>query len=473
MARGSAGSERLPRLRAVTDRGPVLDELTSERDQTAPRVPTRATWVRRGLAGAVLVAVGAVVGPNLLSGGDQPRPPRPEPTASQLPTSRPTPSEQPLSALNWTVRGDLAGDAGFTTAALAVAQARDSTMEKVMYAATLPDGSRIALVGAGDHEATGLAFRGANVQALHVPAGAAPSAGRLSYAGQISVPDALAGWAGRSRSGEIVAVLLARPVPLDARLSVAIDYSADGRADRSWQPVHGREGYAIVTLGRTTDPVVVARTNADKDVDPLLMDVDGGLSLAGRARQTVAAKVRVAGLDGSYRGPAGRALRLGVVDGIWALLDPRHAQIRVVWSGRLGGNKRGVLLVVRRADGPTFQLFLLEQGAGRVYPQGVRHVPWAHADLLPWITQTGEPSTPLLLVNPSGEGTAVLQPAGRAQRRVPIGADGLANLGDDQAVASTQLSGSTITVRSPSGRTVARIDWPNAGDFDPFALASP
>jgi hypothetical protein len=469
---GSAGSERLPRLRAVTDRGPVPDELTSERDRPAPRVQTRATWVRRGLAGAVLVAVGAVVGPNLLSGGDEPRPPRPEPTTSQLPTSQPTPSEQPLSALNWTVRGDLAGDAGFMTAALAVAQVRDPTMEKVMYAATLPDGSRIAFVGAGDHEATGLAFRGANVQALHVPAGAAPSAGRLSYAGQISVPDALAGWAGRTRSGEVVAVLLGRPVPLDARLSVAIDYSADGRADRSWQPVHGREGSAILSLGRKTDPVVVARTNADRDVDPLLMDIDGGLSVGGR-RQAVAAKVRVGGLDGSYRGPEGRALRLGVVDGVWALLDPRDAQIRVVWSGRLGGNRRGALLVVRRADGPTLQLFLLQQGAGRVYPQGVRHVPWAHADLLPWITQTGEPSTPLLLVNPRGAGTAVLEPPGRARRRVPIGADGLANLGDDQAVASTQLSGSTVTVLSTSGRTVASIDWPNAGDFDPLALASP
>jgi hypothetical protein len=395
------------------------------------------------------------------------------PTTSQVPTPAPTPIEQPLSALNWTVRGDLAGDAGFTTAALAVARARDPAAEKLMYAATLPDGSRIALVGAGDHEATGLAFRGANVQALHVPAGAAPAAGLLSYAGQISAPDALAGWAGRSGSGEVVAVLLGRPVPLDARLSVAIDYSADGRSGRSWQPVRGRDGSAIISLGRKTDPVLVARTNADKNVDPLLMDVDGGLSLGGRSRQTVAAKVRVTGIDGSYRGPEGRALRLGVVDGIWALLDPRDAQIRAVWSGRLGGNKRGVLLVVRRADGPTFQLFLLEQGAGRVYPQGVRHVAWAHPDLLPWITQTGEPSTPLLLVNPSGAGTVVLQPPGAEQRRVRIGADGLANLGDDQAVASTELSGSTVTVLSPGGRTVASTVWPYEGDFDPFVLATP
>jgi len=81
---------------------------------------------------------------------------------------------------------------------------------------------------------------------------------------------------------------------------------------------------------------------------------------------------------------------------------------------------------------------------------------------------------PLLLVNPSGAGTAVLEhPDALLQRRVPIGADGLANLGDDQDVASSELSDSEITVLSTSGRTVASIDWPNQGDFDPFALASP
>ena len=458
----------------MTDRGPVLDELTSERDGPAPRMQSRSVWLRRGLAGAVLVAVGALVGPNLLSRGDEPKPPRPEPTTSPAPTPQPTPSEHPLSALNWTVRGDLAGDTAFVAAALVAAQASDPAAEKVMYAATLPDGSRIALVGAGDHEATGLAFRGANVQALHVPAGAAPSAGLISFAGGIAVPDGLAGWAGRSGpGGAVVAVILGRPVPLDVRLSVAIDYSADGRSDRSWQPVSGRDGSAIVALGRKTDPVLVARTNADDSVDPLLMDVDGATALIESNREALATKVRIAGLGGSYRGPQERALRLGVVDGMWELLDPKDAQVRVVWSGGMGGRKRGALLVVRRGDGPTFQLFVMQFGAGRVYPQGVRHVPWAHADLLPWITQTGEPGTPLFLVNPRGGGTVVLEPAGAPRRRVVIGADGLANLGDDQAVASTQLSGSTVTVLSTSGRTVATIDWPNEGDFDPFALATP
>jgi hypothetical protein len=452
----------------------VLDELTSERDRRAARVQTRSLWLRRGLAGAVLLVVGAVVGPSLLSGGDEPRPPRPKPTTSPEPTAQPTPSEQPFSALNWTVRGDLSGDTGFVAAALAAAQAGNPAAEKVMYAATLPDGSRIALVGSGDHESTGLAFRGADVQALHVPPGAEPAAGQLSFGGQISGPDALAGWAGRSGSGgAVVAVLLGRPVPLDVRLSVAIDYNPDGRVVRSWQPVAGRDGSAIVALGRKTDPVLVARTNVDDSVDPLLMDVDGATALSGRHRQELAAKVRVAGLDSSYRGPQGRALRLGVVDGMWELLDPQDAQVRVVWSGGLGGDERGALLLVRRADGPTFQLFLMQRGAGRVYPQGVRHVPWAHADLLPWITQTGEPGMPLLLVNPSGGGTAVLRPLGVAPRRVVIGADGLANLGDDQAVASMELSDSTVTVLSTSGRPVADIYWPNEGDFDPFVLKSP
>lgn len=459
----------------MTDRGPALEELTSERDRPAAQGPTRAVWVRRGLAGAVVVAVAAVLGPSLLSDGDKPTPPRPQPTDSPMVTSPPEPSEHPLSALQWTVRGDLAGDNEFAAAALAVARTSDQTMERVMYAATLPDTSRIALVGAGDRDGTtALAFRGANVQALHVPAGAAPSKGTLSYAGQISSPDALAGWAGRIRSGAVVAVLLGRPVPLGAQISTVIDYRDDGSSSRTWQPVRGRDGSAIVDLGRATDPVLVARTTYDESLDPLVMDLDGALSITPRSRNSVAANVRVAGLDsGSYRGPSPRELRRAVVDGMWALFDPRQANIRVLWSGRLAPGKRGALLLVRRADGPMFQLFVFQLGTGETYPQGVRHVPRAQADLLPWITQTGQPGTPLLLVNPSGEGTAVLKPPGAAVRRVKIGADGLANLGDDQALASRELSGSQIRVLSTTGRRVVSTDWPNAGDFDPFVLDGP
>jgi hypothetical protein len=375
--------------------------------------------------------------------------------------------------LHWRVRGDLARDAGFTGAALAVVRAAYPDSEKVLYAGTLPDGSRIALVGTSDPDAAGLTFRTSNVQALHVPAGAEPSAGRVTYAESIETPDDLAGWAGRGRSGTVFAVLLGRPAPLDAQVSTTIEYSDDGSIGRSWQPVRSRDGSAILDLGRHTDPIVVARTAYDNSSGALLMDVDGSLSLNPRSREAIAAKVRITGLDSSsYRGPDRRELRRAVVDGTWALLDPRLADIRMLWSGRLDAGKRGALLLVRRADGPTFHLFLSQLGAGETYPQGVHPVPWDQADLRPWITQTGEPGTPLFLVNPSGEGTVLLEPPGAAKRRVLIGADGLAKLGDDLAFASRELAGSSITVLSPGGRVVVNTEWP-ASDFDPFALDSP
>ena len=457
----------------MTDRGPALDELTSERAQ-APRVPTRSAWVRRGLAGAALVAAVALLGPSLLSQGDKPDEPRPEPTTSPGPTSRPPPTEPALSALRWTVRGDLAGNTEFAEAALAAVRVEDPGAEKVLYAGTLPDRSRIALVGTGTGpEASGFAFRGATVHALHVPAGKAPSAGRVTFAGGVESADGLAGWAGRVRNGEVVAVLLGRPTPLDAQVSTAIDYSEDGDISRSWEPVHSRDGSAVVELGRDTDPLVVARTTYDDTIDPLLMSVDGDLTP--RSREAVAAQVRVAGLDGAYRGPARRELRRAVVDGAWALLDPRSADIRVLWSGRMGAHRRGALLLVRRSDGPTFQLFVFQEADGRAFPQGMRHLPWAGADTVPWILQTGQPETPLTLVNPTGAGTAVIEPpGGQAARRVPIGRDGTANLGDDQAIDAHELSGSVITVLSPKGREVATTTWSEAGyDFDPFALESP
>ena len=457
----------------MTDRGPALEALTSERDLPARGASTRSVWVRRGLAGAVLVALAALVGPSLLSRGDEPERPRPRPTTSPQPTSEPTATEPPLSALRWRVRGDLAADARFTGAALTVVRAAYPEAAKVLYAGTLPDGSRIALVGTDDPDVAGLTFRTSNVQALHVPAGAEPAAGKVSYAEAVETPDDLAGWAGRGPSGTVFAVLLGRPAPLDAQVSTTIEYSDDGTISRSWRPVRSRDGSAIVDLGRHTDPLVVARTTYDDRRGLLLMDVDGALSLSPGSRDAIAAKVRIAGMDGSYRGPPSRPLRRAVVDGTWALLDPRHAEIRVLWSGRPSAGTRGALLLVRRADGPTFQLFVYQLGVGEIYPQGVHPVPWAKADLLPWITQTGEPGTPVLLVNPSGKGTAVLDRPGAAQRRVLIGTDGLAKLSDDQAFASRDLSGSKITVLSPQGREVVTTDMPESGDFDPFALDSP
>jgi hypothetical protein len=449
----------------------VLDELSSERDRdTSPHPGGRSAWLRRGLAALVVVLVGALTVPNLLGDGDDPEPPPVRPTTSQQTSPEITPTSQPLSALRWTVRGDLADDTDFAPAVLDVAREKDPTAEKVLYAATLPDRSRLALVATGYDGPGGLGFTAAGVQALHVSAGASPSVGDLTYAGEVTSPDALVGWAGHGRDGEVYAVLLARPAPLEAHVSSAIDYTRDGTAHRSWEPVRSRDGSAIVDLGRETDPLVVARTTYGEDTYPLLMTVDGEPTDESRDRRV--AEVRVAGLDDSYRGPNRTEVPRAVVDGSWAVLDPRRADIRVLWSGLLERKQRGALLLLRRSDGPTFQLFVLQSRDGEVFAQGIRPVPWADAHIVPWIHQTGEPGTQELLINPSGAGTGTIaSAAGDESMRLSIGRNGVAALGIDSFLSRT-LDGALITVLSPSGRRVVQFEWTALGEDDPYLLDS-
>ena len=447
----------------------MLDELSSTRERdTSPQAGGRSAWVRRCLAALVAVAVGLLTVVNLLGDGDDPERPPLRPTPSQQQSIEVTPTSQPLSALRWTVRGDLADDAEFTSAVLDVVRQEGSRAETLLYAATLPDKSRLALLGEGYGDAAGLGFQTAGVTALHVPAGSLPAAGHLSFAGEVTNPDDLVGWAGRSRSGEAYAVLLGRPAPLSARLSSAIDYTKDGSARRGWQPVRGRDGSAIVELGSDTDPLVVAWTTYGEDSEPVLMSVAG--ELTPRVRSDVAASLHVDGLAGSYRGPDRVELRRAVVDGSWAVLDPRQADIRVLWSGVVDGAQRGALLLLRRPDGPTFQLFVQGDDSA-VSPHGIRHLPWADADVTPWILHSERPGSPLLLVNPSGAGTATIGPAGGEDPwRLRIGRNGIADLGNDQGLVAQLEAGAHITVLAPSGREIVETEWIN--ENDPYVLDS-
>ena len=455
----------------MTDRGPALDELTSERER-APRSPTGSAWVRRGLAALVVVALGGLTVANLLGDGDERDRPPTRPTTSQQPSPEITPTSQPLSALRWTVRGDLADDTAFTSAVLDVARAKDPGAEKVLYAATLPDRSRLAFVATGYDDAGGPGFRSAGVQALHVSAGASPSVTGLTFAGDVTSPDALVGWAGHVRDGEVYAALLGRPAPLEAHVSSEIDYAKDGSAHRGWQPVRSRDGSAIVELGRETDPLVVARTPYGEDSYPLLMNVDG--EPTEETRDKLVAAVRIDGLDDSYRGPKRAGVARAVVDGSWVMLDPRRADIRVLWSGRLEGKQRGALLLLRRPDGATFQLFVFQDEDGAVYPQGISPVPWDDAELVPWILQAGHPGVQQVLVNPSGAGTATIDPAGGEESlRVTIGRNGTGVLGADPSYLPRILRGAIITVLSPSGRRIVQLEWTAySSEDDPYLLDS-
>jgi len=447
------------------------DELWSDPERAGRGTSDRPSWVWRGLALAALVAVAAVVGPGLIAGSEDDgsrdgRSQRPEPSESTAPSRTRAPTVAPPSALRWVVRGSLAGDEEFAAAALALVQEQQEPgAEKVLYAAELPDRSRLALVAAGDQGSSEPGYVGSAMHSVHVPAGAEVTAGRVGYAGSVHSDEALVGWAGRV-NGSVLAVLLGRPAPLDARLSSRIRYQADGSASRTWRKVVGRDGSATVDLGRDVDRLVAATTRTGEALTyPLLMIVDGELTAT--ARERIAGELRIVGGPGG--GPESLALRRAVVDGSWIALEPRRARIRVLWSGELPTGQRAFLLRMRRADGPVFQLFVREHDEA-LFAEDIRHVPWGDSAVLPWVVQPGEPGKPMLLINPSGAGTAVLTPGEGAGRRVPIDADGVADLGDEQVDG---LSGSVVTVLSPSGRLLARTTWLDQFEADPLVLELP
>ena len=423
----------------------------------------------RGSGLVAVVAVAAAVGPGLVANSDDAeRRQRPEPSASAKASASPTPTPDSPSALRWRARGDLADDTEFVAAALAAAQRQEPTAEKVLYAGTLPDSSRLAFVAVNDLSYSGgLAFRNTGVLALHVPAGASVQDGRLSDAGGISSADDLTGWAGHVGNGRVVAVLLGRPAPLDAQISVRIRYRPDGSAGRGWRGVGGRDGSAVVELGRDVDPLVAARArNPGPGSYPTLMAVDG--QVTGDRFDELARDTVIRGLGDSYAGPPARALRRAVVDGSWVLLDSRQADVAVLWSGGLGRGERGALLRLRRADGATFQLFAF-QHQDHVFPEGVRHVPWAEADVLPWLFESGDPGRPMLLINPTGAGTASVSYPDEPPRVVTFGANGTARFGVG-APSAPNLYRAVIEVRAPTGELVVKSALNGVSNDDPFAL---
>ena len=367
------------------------------------------------------------------------------------------------------MRGDLADDADFAEAAVAHVRSQYEPMaEKLLYGQVLPDGSRLALVASADQGTTDSAFLGTVMFSVHVPAGAPVSEGRVSYAGSINSDDGLAGWTGHGRDGALYLVLVNRPAPLDAEISSRIRYRPDGSASRTWRTVTGRDGSAVVELTSKVDQLVVARSRSGgPSVFPLLMTVDGELPPSMRER--IAADLSINGVGGPYRGARSLPLRRAVLDGAWALVDPRDTEIRVLWSGELRGDQQGILLRLRRPDGAAFQLFVREEGT-ELFAQEIRHVPWGEADVLPWVVQNGQPGSPLLLISPSGVGTVVVAPRdGSETRRLAIEADGLADLGDQGAVGA-DLTGALLTVLAPSGRTVVQTVWSDQAASDPFVL---
>jgi hypothetical protein len=450
-----------------------VDELASDRVTGLGR-PGRRLWTVRLAVLAAVVIAAVILGPKLLSSGgkrlsDQP----PAPSAAATTAVPPTPTPRAVawpSALRWKVRGNLADDAAFVAAALTRARETQADAAKVLFAQSLPDGGRVAVVANPSDDSGGM-FDGVSLLAVHVPAGADPQHGRVTFAGGIATEEDMAGWAGHGSDGRVYAVVFARPAPLQVEISSVIDYRPDGTASRQWRLLSGRDGSAVVALTGRVDPLVVARR---RDLDgpstyPLLLTVDG--DRADNPDSDRGAGVRVAGLGGSYAGPQAQRVPALVGAAAGGLLDPKAADIRVVWSGTTYRGQKAAVVRLRRSDGVAFQTVVVQHPGGETYTQDLRHVAWRDADVVPWLLATGEFGTPLLLLNPSGPGRVVITPAyGEPKLTVRIGKGGVANLGADQAVMSNRLLGATATVYDAAGRRVVRTTLAGPND-DPFLLA--
>jgi hypothetical protein len=446
-----------------------VDELASDRDTRLGGRSSRRMWLARmAILTAALLAV-VLAGPRLLSSGGHQAVVPPPPSAAPTALGTPTPEAvlRP-SALRWKVRGDLAADTVFITAALSRARERETDAAKVLYATSLPDGGRVAVVASPSQDDGG-SFEGVSLLAVDVPAGGDPAHGRVTFAGGIAGEDDMAGWAGHSGDGRVYAVIFARPAPLHVEVSSVVHYRPDGTASRQWKQWTGRDGSVVVPLTGRVDPLVVARMRDETapSTYPLMMTVDGD-----RADDpaTIDGKgVHIAGLGGSYAGPQAAKVPALISSAAQPLLDPRAADIRVLWSGTIPGGSKAALIRLRRKDGVSFQTVVVEQLGGETYGQDLRRVPWRDADVVPWLLANGDPGMPLVLLVPSGPGKVVIVPPSGPKRTVRIGAGGVADLGADQAVGSNQLFGSTATVFDDAGRRVVRIAL-DASNDDPFLL---
>lgn len=462
----------------VGDDDTSYDELSSGPDESGRERARRSPWLKRGL-GLLALALGALVlGPRLVSSSEhvpQPTGQALRPAATDFPTQ--TAAQPPAVASLWRARGNLAGDRSFALAALGRIGRERPGPRKVLYAATLPDGGRVAILAVRPQNLGLDVGPAVEVMSLHVPPRVPVEAGEVTQSGGIAGPDDLAGWAGHGSDGHVYVVVLGRPAPLTAQVSGRIDYHPDGSATRRWRVVAARDGSTLVDLGTRTDRLVVvrppragARSPSAGARSPLLLEVDGwGGSRPPDTAATVKG-VRAA----TYGGPSPAGLARALTDVSTDVLDPASADLRVVWSGRLSPQRRAALVVLRRPDGPTFQAFAVEDdtttasdGGVGVWLQGPRSVPWSGATRAPWLFSSGDPGAGVLLVNPSGRATASVATAGRPAVLVHLDARGLALLppgvGDPFGGRET-----VVTVRSPSGRVVSTAEFDRQQFADPY-----
>jgi hypothetical protein len=312
------------------------------------------------------------------------------------------------------------------------------------------------------------------VAALRVRRLADIATARSQTIGYVSEPDGLVGLAWEGTDEHTRLLVLSRPARMRVEVSSVIDYHPDGHISRSWQRATLDDGVVVTDLGRQVDPVIIVRPqDLGSGTSPTLVEVGGRRPLPGPGEVTVAG-VSAA----SYAGPDRTVLVDGLARAVGQLFDLRDAGVRVLWSGRLAGGLgesgqritgRGALVLVRRHDGATFQAFVFADPAGPGESSIANAVRWSAADRLPYAFSSYADGAPLVLINPSGPGSATVTPVTGPPLRVQFNAHGVATLADD-AVTGRNVSGATVVVRDPSGGTVLRSSLVDPGTVDAFGL---
>ena len=110
------------------------------------------------------------------------------------------------------------------------------------------------------------------------------------------------------------------------------------------------------------------------------------------------------------------------------------------------------------------------QGAtGETFVHGPLQVPWADADVLPWLFEGGDPSRPMVLINPTGAGTASVSYPDEPPRVVTLDVRGTGPLGVG-GPSAPNLFGAVVEVRAPSGRLVVKNQLRTVSGQDPWVL---
>jgi hypothetical protein len=292
--------------------------------------------------------------------------------------------------------------------------------------------------------------------------------------GYVSEPDGLVGLAWQGKDQHTRLLVLSRPTRMRVEVSSVIDYHPDGRISRRWQRAILKDGVVVTDLGRHVDPVIIVRPQDHGSGSSATL-----VEVGGRRPLPSPGEVTVAGVSSpSYAGPDRTVLVDGLARAVGQLFDLRAADATVLWSGRLAGGVsasgqqitgRGALVMLRRDDGATFQAFVFADPTGPGESSIANAVRWSVAERLPYAFSSYADGAPLVLINPSGAGSATIIPKARPPMRVQFNAAGVAIVADD-AVAGPNISGAPVVVRNPSGSIVLRSTLVDPGTVDAFGL---